>query len=124
MFIKVSKNKKWKKTFKNSPLVFENLVPKLQLTYGEGKYYTNMGNKNNNNARRATSRALLVCTWKLTIKQGATMLKEQGSNARRTDAAATWEEQSNNATKTKVTMWNEQGSSTRKAKGNYSRRMK
>jgi hypothetical protein len=34
-----------------------------------------MGNKDNNNARRTTSRVVLVGTWKITIMQRATMLK-------------------------------------------------
>jgi hypothetical protein len=51
-----------KKKLKNFTFGVRKLHARAPTYTWEGKYYTNMGNKNNSNVRRVTSRAVLVDT--------------------------------------------------------------
>ncbi len=71
----MKKLKNEKKNLKKFTFGVRELGAQIPIYTWEGKHYTNMGNKDNNNARRTTSRVVLVGTWKITIMQRATMLK-------------------------------------------------
>jgi hypothetical protein len=59
---KMKKLKNEKKNLKKFTFGVRELGAQIPIYTWEGKHYTNMGNKDNNNARRTTSRVVLVGT--------------------------------------------------------------